>query len=556
MVTRVAEPELGTHLGQFRVEARLGKGGLGVVYRAYDEKLKRAVALKVLADTSSMAGAHLLEEARAAASLTHPSIAAIHDVQHQDGVTFIVMELVPGTTLRAEIDRGPIDPTTVTGYACDIAAGLARAHASGIVHRDLKPENVMVTPDGTAKILDFGLAREAPEAAPPSGEAGVTGIAGTPAYMAPEQARGGRVDARADVFSLGVVLYEMLAGKRPFARPRTGELLGSGERRLVAPLGSVAPRTPEELVRIVELCLAMDRGSRFANGGDVLDALRSLDRPPPTPSVLAPASRSSRTRRLAAVVGAAVLLAVGAIVVVLRTIHGSPVAAPMALPANGVAPAPADDPRTPALRAELEQARSAWRAGDARARGMLEQVVHDVEQTGALARTPPAHVAAEAVFLLGDLDEKAIVPPVPREPTRTSDLGPGVMIAAQDAGTRAAKTYGEASLWGALDLTVCVLYREGRVFEKLEAIARTAQARDLAATQKPAIEALYPGGRSKLRLSWSDQLSWLRTSAWVHYDGAASAARYADDPTDPADGSNCRALALKGRDAMAVDAGP
>jgi len=222
IIPRGAEPELGTHLGQFRVEARLGQGGLGIVYRAYDEKLKRDVALKVLLEPSVAAGAHLLEEARAAASLTHPSIAAIHDVQQQNGIVFIVMELVPGTTLRAEIKRGPIEPATVARYARDIAAGLSRAHKSGVVHRDLKPENVMITPDGTAKILDFGLAREAPEIPPPSGEVGATGISGTPAYMAPEQARGGRVDARADVFSLGVVLYEMLSGQRPFARPKTG----------------------------------------------------------------------------------------------------------------------------------------------------------------------------------------------------------------------------------------------------------------------------------------------------------------------------------------------
>ena len=123
---------------------------------------------------------------------------------------------MPGTTLRDEIERGPIAPATVVRYARDIAAGLARAHKSGIVHRDLKPENVMVTPDGTVKILDFGLAREAPEGPSATGEAETTGIAGTPAYMAPEQARGERVDARADVFSLGVLLYEMLTGARPF----------------------------------------------------------------------------------------------------------------------------------------------------------------------------------------------------------------------------------------------------------------------------------------------------------------------------------------------------
>ena len=328
-VTRGAEPELGAHLGQFRVEARLGQGGLGIVYRAYDEKLKRAVALKVLVDSSSAAGAHLLEEARAAASLTHPCIAAIYDVQQQNGVVFIVMELVPGTTLRDEIKRGPIAPATVIRYAGDIAAGLARAHKSGIVHRDLKPENVMVTPEGAVKILDFGLAREAPEVPPPSGEVGATGIAGTPAYMAPEQTRGAHVDARADVFSLGVVLYEMLTGKRPFPRPKLGLPQAPDEWRFVAPLAAAAPGAPAELVSVVERCLAIQRGTRFANGGEVLDALRSLEGPRPGSSPRAPR---------VVLWGGLALAATGAIATVLVLTRPRP-AAPAA-PVVASAPAP------------------------------------------------------------------------------------------------------------------------------------------------------------------------------------------------------------------------
>jgi serine/threonine protein kinase len=300
-VTRSPEPELGARLGQFRVEARIGRGGLGIVCRAYDEKLKRSVALKVLADTSSAAGARLLEEARAAASLMHPSIAAIHDVQQQNGVVFIVMELVAGTTLRAEIKRGSLDPTTVARYARDIAAGLARAHTSGIVHRDLKPENVMVTPEGGAKILDFGLARQAPDSALPSGEVGATGISGTPDYMAPEQARGELVDARADVFSFGVVLYEMLAGKRPFSR--AGAEQRGDDSTIETPLKDAAPGAPEQLVRIAERCLSARRDERFADGGEVLDALRSLDESRPKPS-----------RRTAVWVGGLAVLGSGALV--------------------------------------------------------------------------------------------------------------------------------------------------------------------------------------------------------------------------------------------------
>jgi tetratricopeptide (TPR) repeat protein len=294
-VIRVAAPEVGARLGQFRIDARIGQGGLGIVYRAWDDKLKRAVALKVLAESSSTAAVHLLEEARAAASLTHPAIAAIHDVQQHDGIAFIVMELVAGTTLRAQIDRGPIAPDVAVRHARDVAAALARAHRAGIVHRDLKPENVMVTADGDAKVLDFGLARYAPDAVAPNAGEGATGVSGTPDYMAPEQARGLRVDARADVFSFGVLLYEMLSGKRPFAR-RRGVIPGDEEGpasdawTVLAPLGEAARGAPAELVRIAERCLAFDRDARFADGAALLAALREL-------AVAAPRRRPSLARR-------------------------------------------------------------------------------------------------------------------------------------------------------------------------------------------------------------------------------------------------------------------
>jgi serine/threonine protein kinase len=285
-VTQAKEPTIGARLGQFRVEARIGRGGRGIVYQAYDEKLRRPVALKILVDASSGSSVWLLEEARAAAALMHPSIAAIHDVQQQEGVVFIVMELVSGTTLRAELQRGPLPLATTLRYARDIASGLARAHRSGIVHRDLKPENVMVTPEGNAKILDFGLARVAPDIPPPSGEAGATGIAGTPGYMAPEQAAGRRVDTRADVFSFGVLLWEMIAGKRPFGRPALGANPRSETWKPVAALDQLAPDAPRELLQIVERCLAIEPGARFANADEVLLALGSLRgailEPPPS----------------------------------------------------------------------------------------------------------------------------------------------------------------------------------------------------------------------------------------------------------------------------------
>ena len=243
-------------LGHFRVEACIGRGGLGIVYRAYDERLRRPVALKVLAEASSASASRLLEEARAAAALTHACIAAIHDVQQQRGISFIVMELVEGTTLREEMRGGPLPLGRALRYARDIAAALARAHDSGIVHRDLKPENVMVTPDGRVKVLDFGLAREAPETGPASSDPTRTGVSGTPGYMAPEQAQGRRVDPRADVFSFGVVLFEMISGRR--LTDRNGGL--DGAELLAERIPGLTPA----LARLVQRCLQTKPAARFA----------------------------------------------------------------------------------------------------------------------------------------------------------------------------------------------------------------------------------------------------------------------------------------------------
>ncbi len=276
-VTQGAAPELPTRLGHFRIEACIGRGGLGIVYRARDQKLRRHVALKVLAETSPSATSRLFEEARAAASLTHPCIAAIHDVQQHRGVTFIVMELVEGTTLREEMRRHRLPLHVALRYARDIASGLARAHDSGIVHRDLKPENVMVTPEGAIKILDFGLAREAPDAPPESSDPTRTGVAGTPGYMAPEQAAGRRVDMRADVFSFGVVFWEMLSGQRPTDR----------EGRITRPdlLAEAISGVTPELARLVERCVQANRSARFADAAELFEELSRMTLPDrgPTP---------------------------------------------------------------------------------------------------------------------------------------------------------------------------------------------------------------------------------------------------------------------------------
>ncbi|HEY6463177.1 MAG TPA: serine/threonine-protein kinase, partial [Polyangiaceae bacterium] len=208
-----------TRLGHFTVLGRLGEGGMGVVYRARDEKLGRIVALKLLPpgfEADDARRQRFMREARVAAAVTHPNLTTVHEVGESEGRVFIAMEMVEGKALRAVLQGQPLSAGKVLDLALQIAAGVARAHAAGIVHRDLKPENIMVSEDGHVKVLDFGLAKR-----PAGDELLVTGtgegmLLGTPAYMPPEQARGQPVTAATDVFALGVLFYEMLTGQRPF----------------------------------------------------------------------------------------------------------------------------------------------------------------------------------------------------------------------------------------------------------------------------------------------------------------------------------------------------
>ena len=217
---------IGQTISHYRILAKLGQGGMGEVYRARDTSLHRDVALKVLPQAivvDPLRRQRFVREARAASALEHPHIAVIHEIGEDQGVTFIAMELVRGEPLDALIARGPLTPARALDLAIEIAEALTRAHDIGIVHRDLKPANVMLTEQRHAKIIDFGLAKLAE---PIGAESAVTTMSlretesglvlGTASYMSPEQARGGSVDQRSDVFSFGVVLYEMLDGRRPF----------------------------------------------------------------------------------------------------------------------------------------------------------------------------------------------------------------------------------------------------------------------------------------------------------------------------------------------------
>jgi serine/threonine-protein kinase len=293
----------GTTLAHYRLDALLGRGGMGAVYRATDERLRREVALKVLLESvakSEERRRRFVREARAAAAVSHANIATVYDVGEADGRVFLAMELVGGTTLRARIDAG-LDITDSLRIAKDIARGLRRAHEKGIVHRDLKPENVMITPDDEVKILDFGLAkmREPPFTTPDAlmradTEPALTGegrVLGTPDYMSPEQARATEVDASTDVFAFGVVLFEMLTGTRPFARATTQDVLAAIERDAPPSISELNPRVPADVARVLERCLEKKREDRWASGRELVEALENAAASPR--EVPAAPSRSS-----------------------------------------------------------------------------------------------------------------------------------------------------------------------------------------------------------------------------------------------------------------------
>jgi hypothetical protein len=286
---------VGRTFQHFRIVDQLGAGGMGVVYRAIDDKLGRSVALKVLGSRYVVDERNrelIRREARSAAALNHPNIASIYDLHDTSEGAFYVMELVDGTTLRA---RGKVPVDQALRWARQIASALAHAHAARIVHRDLKPDNIMITRAGDVKLLDFGLAKVleladvAPIAADDRADVGTAStcvssktegrIVGTPNYMAPEQARGEPVDERADVFAFGAILYEMLAGRPPFERSGmpSGEA-SSGDWTISTSRRSLAPS--RRIDRLVTECLAFDRLARPRDGADLVAAIDRCLRSP------------------------------------------------------------------------------------------------------------------------------------------------------------------------------------------------------------------------------------------------------------------------------------
>ena len=302
----------GTRFGPYEILALLGAGGMGEVYRARDTRLGRDVAIKTLPAAFAQdpeRRARFESESKAVAALSHPNVLAIHDVGAEGDTVFAVMELVEGETLRERLVDGALPGSRAVGIAIQVARGLAAAHDRGVVHRDLKPENVMITADGPAKILDFGLAkrtlaeREGLEAPTVAASTEPGAVLGTPAYMSPEQVRGLPADARSDLFALGALLYEMLSGRRAFEAESAADVMSAILREDPADLVARVPDVSPAITRLVSRCLEKDPAARFRSAADVAFALEAIGTASSSPRAggaleAPPASSAPRFHRL------------------------------------------------------------------------------------------------------------------------------------------------------------------------------------------------------------------------------------------------------------------
>ncbi len=299
------EPLTGLRFGAYRVDERVGEGGMGVVYRAEDTRLGRTVAVKALPPAVARdphRRARFEHEARVLASLSHPNIAAIHGVEDTSRGPVLVLEFVPGETLGQRLTRGPLALDEAITAAVQITRGLEAAHAAGVVHRDLKPSNIQLTPEGGVKILDFGVAKQAPPIAEPAGSPGPSAtlpgsLVGTAAYMSPEQARGRAVDRRTDLWAFGCVLYEMLTGRRAFDGETPSDTVAS-VLRAGPDWSRLPPATPAPLHRLLRRCLEKDPDQRQRDAGDARLELESRAEP----------ARSHRSRRVTPALAAVALI--------------------------------------------------------------------------------------------------------------------------------------------------------------------------------------------------------------------------------------------------------
>jgi serine/threonine protein kinase len=305
---------IGKIVSHYRIIEQIGAGGMGVVYRARDERLDRDVALKVLSANlvaDEAARKRLRREAHALSRLNHPHINLIYDFDSQGGVDFLVMEFIRGENLARRLQSGPLPEAEVLSIGVQIAEALEEAHASGIVHRDLKPGNVMLTDRGAVKVLDFGLAKTLePDLTSAESLTQPGMIAGTLPYMAPELFRGAEADARVDIYALGAVLYEIATGARAFAQETTASLIEAVLRDPPSNPTAITPNLSQGLEGIILKSLAKDPNTRYSTANEVVAALQSIGA---TRTTLA-APRARRGRRPWAMAGAiaAVVLAVAA----------------------------------------------------------------------------------------------------------------------------------------------------------------------------------------------------------------------------------------------------
>ncbi|MBN1504776.1 MAG: serine/threonine protein kinase, partial [Candidatus Eisenbacteria bacterium] len=286
---------IGKTVSHYRVLEKLGEGGMGVVYKAQDTKLERLVALKFLAPELTRdpsARDRFIHEAKAASALDHPNICTVHEIDEADGQTFIAMACVDGQTLRHRLGSGPLKLDEAVDIAAQVAQGLQEAHEKGVVHRDVKSSNIMLTPKGQVKIMDFGLAKLA--GGPRVTKTGTS--VGTAAYMSPEQAQGEAVDQRTDIWSLGVIIYEMVTGRLPFAGDYEQSVVYSILNEAPEPITAVRSGVPMELERIVGKALEKEPKRRYQRAEDLLVDLRNFQDRSPGGRLVAAVSSGSPAR--------------------------------------------------------------------------------------------------------------------------------------------------------------------------------------------------------------------------------------------------------------------
>lgn len=356
---------IGRTLGHYQIVEEIGSGGMGVVYRAHDQRLERDVALKVLppgtlADES--ARKRFRREALALSKANHPNIATVHDFNTQDGLDFLVMEYIPGITVDQKLASKSSPEKEVIALGAQMAEGLTAAHEQGVVHRDLKPANLRLTSDGRLKILDFGLAklqRSVTASATTGSLTATRAVVGTLPYMAPEQLLGEDIDPRTDIYAAGVVLYEMATGRRPFADLEGPQLMGAILRQAPAPPSQLNPKLSAELERIISKCLEKEPENRFQSAKELAVDLRRLGTASSTTQASGPtAGRKRRTARTAAAALAIVaIVAVSVFVFHSRQVHALAATDTIVLAdfVNSTSDPVFDDALNQALTVQLEQ---------------------------------------------------------------------------------------------------------------------------------------------------------------------------------------------------------